>query len=146
MQKVFDWEKKLKDVFEEWQTKTFIWSETDCCCFVAACIDAQTGMNFKNYIENKYKDKKTAQKYLKNKVFEFNERKFKASSLIDLANEFFGEPIAALMAQRGDLVLYEGDDVQFFSIVAFSGREIVAMQESGLIKLPLRIGTMAWRV
>lgn len=146
MKRLPDWEKRLQDVFEEWQNRPFVWSETDCCCFVACCVDAQHGTNISDQINVNYKDKKSAQKYLLSNIWNFNNQEYKVSSLMDLANKWLGEPIPVLMAQRGDLVLYESDDLQFFSIVAFSGREIIAMQESGLIKLPLRSGTMAWRV
>ena len=146
MKRLPDWEKRLQAVFDEWQNKPFILSETDCCCFVACCVDAQHGTNISDQINVNYKDEKAAREYLLSNTWNFNNQEYKVSSLTDLGNKWLGEPIPVLMAQRGDLVLFKTDEIETFSIVGFSGREIITMHKSGLKKLPLRMGIIAWRV
>ncbi len=37
------WADRLRDTVAAWETRPFRWGETDCACFMAACVVAMTG-------------------------------------------------------------------------------------------------------
>lgn len=145
--KIQNWRQNLNGVLIQWQTKEFVWGETDCFCFAAACVEAQTGLNPMEGFIGSYHSKKEAYKSLLKGIKGSDGRVYRAEGIAGYIGLFMGREKPVLTAQRGDVVLIQHEDAQVTSIVDDSGIRLVAMTEKdGLVRLPINMGTVAWSV
>lgn len=142
-----DWRERLNGTFISWADEKFVWGSTDCFCFAAACIEAVTGENPMLGFIGSYESKKQAYRSLLKGIEGSDGRVYRAEGIEGYIRLFMGQEKPVLTAQRGDIVLIQQNDMQVTSVVDDSGLRLVAMTESdGLVRLPLKVGTMAWSV
>lgn len=142
-----DWQTNLQQCVSTWMSKPFIWGETDCFCFAAACVEAQIGSNPMAGFIGSYNTKEEAYSLIKNGIEGNDGQLYKATSFEGYISLFLGESQPPLMAGRGDVVLINKDGMRVTSIVDDTGRNVWAMSESdGLVKLPLKMGKASWRL
>lgn len=128
-----DWVSRLLAVVDDAQGRPFEWGQHDCCLFAARCIDAVTGSDWAVDLELWYWDESTALAYIK------AEGSIRAS-----VSRRFGEPVAPLLARRGDLVLVDSPIGEAVTVCV--GPSLVGAAPSGLTVLPLSAGLCAWRI
>lgn len=145
--KIQNWRQNLLGVFHQWNSKEFVWGDADCFCFAGACVEAQTGLNPMQGFIGSYDTKKEAYKSLLKGIKGSDGRLYKAEGLEGYIRLFMGQEKPVLTAQRGDVVLIQHEDAKITSIVDDSSTRLVAMTEKdGLVRLPIKMGTMAWSV
>jgi hypothetical protein len=124
--------------------KPFAWGERDCALFVADAIQSMTGTDVAADFRGKYSTALGAAKITKQVTST-------GSTVEDAANyvaEEFAMPklSAVLLAQRGDMVLYDGDEGPALGLVSLNGRETIFVTEQAMRRIPLRQCRAAWRV
>lgn len=58
------WQDRFFAYLEDARTRKFEWGKFDCCLFAADVIDLATGSTFRDQLESKYSDEKTALAYI----------------------------------------------------------------------------------
>lgn len=130
MTRIDGWPEAL---FEYVQSKTltpFEWGVHDCATFAAGAILSITG---ELLFTPAYTDVFGA------KAFELSVGGFTA-----YLSNLFGEPIAPLQVQRGDIGLLILEDRELLSVVI--GSQVVAPGENHLMYYPITMLSKAWRV
>ncbi len=128
-----DWVSRLLAVVDDAQGRPFEWGQHDCCLFAARCIDAMTGSDWEGDLATCYQDEASALAYIK------AERTIRES-----VSRRFGDPVAPLLARRGDLVLIDSPLGEAVTVCV--GPSLVGAAPSGLTVLPLSAGLCAWRI
>ncbi|WP_109372560.1 DUF6950 family protein [Proteus genomosp. 6] len=101
-----NWTLKLPETIRAAMSRPFSWGEFDCCIFASECIYVQCGFSpIKPYL-NHYKTKAEA----------FNLLKSKFGSLEKAVSRYF-KSIEIERVQRGDLVLFKGEDGDSLAVV-----------------------------
>ena len=127
-----DWQARLGALLAERRTMGFIWGKNDCCLFAADCVQACTGID-PAAGHRDYSDALGAARSLE-----------RFGGVPGVGDALAGEPIGPLMARVGDigLVRHAGRN----ALVVCNGDNWLAVAEPcGLVTLPLRSATRAWR-
>ena len=125
-----DWEKKLTTYLDE--VGSFEWGTNDCCLFAANGVLAMTD---KDYAEE-YRGYKTAKGAFS--------RLQKNGGVQGLATKAWGDAKPAMMAKRGDPVLFDSGDG--FALGLCVGAKIAAVSAHGVVMLPMSQAIQAWSV
>lgn len=132
--KVEGWEQRLADAIEDARGRPFAWGQHDCATWALDVRRALTGGPDVVTWRGRYRTAIGSHRAM---------RKLGWHSLEDGARALMGEPLQGILfAQRGDLVLSQGDragGVCIGSQAAFVGLD-------GLLFVPLTDCCMAWRV
>lgn len=139
LQRYQDWPERLEAFFREAQDKPFARGAWDCALFaVAGCI-AITGQDFGADFRGLYETREEADAMIEEGGH---------ADLVALANDVLGAPLAAVMlAQRGDVVAFSTPEGYALGIVDLTGMKFAAVSlDKGLVRRPLRIASMAWRL
>jgi hypothetical protein len=137
MKKAKGWQHNLSGVIDQHRSMPFCYGETDCCLFVAACLDAMyEGAAFANDVRERlnYHNEDEA-----------NAAIAAAGGFEKIVSEFLGEPFASNYAQPGDVVLFLQDDASKAVGIVF-GHRIVGAGKQGIEFVPISRGLAAWRV
>lgn len=142
-----NWQGKLNQVFFDWVNKPFVWGESDCFCFAAECVYAQTGQHPMQGFIGTYDSKKEAYAKILKGIKDTDGLEYKADGIAGYISLFMGESKPAGMAKRGDVVLVQTADMTVTCVVDDTGKRLVAMTENnGLVRLPFAMGVLAWSV
>lgn len=139
MKRFEDWPTRLDAFFLSRKNEPFVWGKNDCCLFAADAIVAMTGEDFAARFRGTYDDLKSAVKILREM----------GKSISGLASDLAKlEEIPILFAQRGDVVLIDGELGESLGIVALDGVSIAGpgVDAEGLIFLPINVSKKAWRI
>lgn len=128
-----NWVERLYSFVDEMSDKPFAWGEHDCCLFAAGAIFAITGHDYAFGLRGTYSTEKEAYHLIK-----------KMGGIKSIVGKALGDEIKPLMAQRGDLVLIDGEHGDTLGICL--GASCVAPGEFGLTYLPFNRAISAWRV
>jgi hypothetical protein len=124
------WEKELDNYLANLQP--FEWGTNDCCQFTLGhWCDLCTGVN--HFSKYKYSNEIGALKILK-----------KHKGVDGLATLHLGESKQPLMAQRGDIVLFDGEQGHTLGICI--GAKIAAVGPLGLVIVSMNKALKAWSV
>jgi hypothetical protein len=113
-----DWAARLCDVIAAHKDREFAWGESDCCLFVARCIDAMTDNALAYLIREQYRDEASALRFIATH-----------GSLQAAVSRYLGDASVG-RAVRGDAVLIEGGEGDAVGICL--GTQVVAMGPKGL--------------
>jgi hypothetical protein len=125
-----NWEKLLNDYL--FQVGPFEWGANDCCLFAANGVLAMTGKDY----AAEYRGYKTAKGAFS--------RLQKNGGVQGLATKAWGAAKPALMAKRGDPVLFDSGDGLALGLCI--GAKIAAVGQDGLVMLPMNQAIEAWSV
>lgn len=129
-----DWPKRLESFIAHRESMPFEWGVNDCCTFAAAWIDLLRGTNvLKTLAIGPYSTAGEA-------VFLLSDR----GGVEGVACAFLGEPIHALLAGRGDIVLLNEGGRKSLGVCV--GAQIVGPGKNGLERRSILQGVYAWRV
>lgn len=121
----------------------FKWGENDCALFAADGIEAMTGVDIAADFRGKYIDEPGALAAIKSVAG--------GTTIADAAawcaaKHGLTELKFPLMAQRGDLVVFQNGPNLIAGLVHLSGRHIVAVGENGLYRFSISSTKRAWHV
>jgi hypothetical protein len=127
------WEQALAATTRAALSRPHVWGKHDCALFAADCAHAVTGIDCAEGLRGTYHDEASAEAVLAG---------MGVDGLANLPGRWFPEtPVSG--AQRGDIVLIESASL-FLAVV--DGKTAVAPWAWGLIHVPMRLATRAWRV
>ena len=128
-----NWPELLNVFIKSRKDVPFEWGKQDCCLFACDLVKEMTGVDYASDFRGTYNNVAGALTILK-----------KEGGVKQLAINSWGVEINPLMAQRGDVVLVQGEHGN--SLAVCIGQSIVATGENGLVSLPLRSAICAWRI
>lgn len=134
MQKLPDWEPRLRDYLASSATTPFEWGVTDCASFTGGAVEAMTGVNPHARFAGKYKTAKGAARALKRLEFE-DHIAYAASVLAEIDPAY---------AAFGDIAVVPGDGGMALGVVI--GTHIEVRAPGGRAVLPLTDAMRAFRV
>lgn len=123
--------------------KPFEWGVRDCCTFAANAIKSFTNVDLADDFRDKYTTKIGAFRAIKSVA---------GGSTIEDAAVYCAnkhglvERKYPLMAQRGDLVVFNNGGDVIAGVVGLSGRHLISVSDTGLVCLPITDVTRAWVV
>ena len=116
---------------------------TDCCTFVADAVKAMTGTDIAAAFRNQYTTQLGALKTIKT----ISDGTTVEDVAVFVTNQFEMKELSTVkLAQRGDIVLFDGDEGQAMGIVSLNGRDALFVSDKGLNTLPVKECRRAWRV
>lgn len=118
-----------------YRRRPFEWGKCDCCLFVANWVQKMCGFDPAAELRGRYHSKLGATRALRRAGF---------NSISDIADAAFGERVATLALNRGDIALVIADDAPALGIVW--GANVWAMGELGVVPLPLAMAQFGWRL
>lgn len=131
--RVNDWETHLYTVLNSFNEKPFQWGSHDCCTFAADCVLAITGSDKMSRYRGGYKSAKSAA------------RKLEAAGGLEAALTFeLGDPVAPLMAKRGDVVCFTSALGDTAGICI--GATIAAAGLDGITYTPMSQAFKSWSI
>lgn len=135
--------RSFHDFLAERAAMPFAWGTNDCALFAADGIQAITGVDIADDFRGKYSDEVGAWKTVRNLTG--------GSTVADAAaycavKHGLAELEHPLMAQRGDLVVFENEGGLIAGLVHLSGRHVVSVSEAGLVRFPVTAIARAWHV
>lgn len=126
-----DWQKQLLTTLEAAMKRPFCWGKTDCCLFVADCCISISGRDPAEKYRGQYDSELGAKKAL-----------LKFGSIESTLSSLFSE-IPVAMAQRGDVVLFDGDNGKTVGVM-WAGK-IWSTGETGVVPVNVK-PLIAWRI
>lgn len=131
-----DWPLRLDAFIDDARPRPFVRGAWDCCAFVAAAVEAMTGLRLDIPGRGDYADADGAAGALD---------ALGLADVAELADRVLGDRIAPPFAQRGDVVLapMAGSEA---ALALCLGDKVAAVGRSGLVFLPMRLALAAWRV
>lgn len=138
-----DWVERFHDFIEERKSEPFAWGTNDCSIFAADAVQAMTDVDFAEEYRGTYDSKRTAFVRIKEVTG--------GSTPEDVMNKIaedhgFEELESVLFAQRGDVVIYDGEEGVALGVVYLNGTDAVFVAPDGLHKVPVKQCRRAWRV
>lgn len=127
-----NWPSLLADFLAD--EKPFAWGKRDCCLFAADAVLCITGVDHAKKFRGRYTTARGAAKVIA-----------KHGGLEELVNKTGFEPIAPLMAQRGDVVLIDTPLGVALGVIDLRS-EIVGQGPDGLTRYKATDARRAWRV
>lgn len=134
MKRLEGWEKRYSHYLMERKLMPFEWGVNDCMQFVAHGVEAITGeVLYPPY--STYNDEKGAKEVLE-----------KNGGVLGIMNTCFGQSHKNYMrASRGDPVIIRNPEI-IGGLVSDCGQYVLAVSESGWIKLPLSKAYRIWSI
>lgn len=130
---------RLESYIDEGCHQVFDWKRSNCCLFVAGWIEAVTGHNPMGHL------RETTSGLDARALLDELGGTLEAAWTLVLGHQ----PVAASFAQVGDIVLVPmpSDTGGLGELVGIcTGRQIVCVAHSGLIRVDTEMGALAWRV
>jgi hypothetical protein len=115
----------------------FAWGINDCCLFPADAILAFTGTDIADDFRGKYSDEASAFALIQTVTGIGTDPKTAVADAAAWCAAKHGlvEWTYPLMAQRGDLVVFENGGRLIAGLVHLSGRHVISMSDTGIVKL-----------
>ena len=130
------WEKRLHHEIEAAREKPFQWGTHDCCMWVAHMIKILSGRELGQAFRGQYHDQAGAHALIDQHW---------DGSLTELVSSFLGEAKAVAYACRGDVVLYDSDNMTGLGICV-DHRAAFLHPEKGLALVKISRCAKAWSV
>lgn len=128
--RVENWPGRLADFVAERWAMPFAWGQNDCAMFAADWVLTCTGHDPASAWRGRYHDALTAARA--------------CASLEDAATSELGEPCSPALAQRGDVVLFDGGFGPTLGVCI--GHMLIAPSRDGLTCAPMTAAAKAWRI
>ena len=125
----------LAQFLAENQQRPFAWGKWDCCLFAAGAVQVQTGIDYAADYRGRYTTALGAKRIL---------TRFGHSDIRSAISEQLGEPVAAPLCQRGDVVLVGHAENTVAGIVF--GTHVWVIDTHGMMQLGTAHAQCGWRV
>jgi hypothetical protein len=141
MKRYTDWTKRLTAHLGTLVGKPFAWGSHDCALAAADAIVVMTGVDLAAEFRGKYTDQASAAAVIKN---------FAGGGLEELVVKVTAahgmKEVGPRLAQRGDLVLFQGDQGASLGIVHMNGTRACSVGPKGMVWVCTLNCKRAWRV
>lgn len=143
MKRKQDWPEALHAFVESRISTPFEYGSNDCALFVADALLAMTGTDIASDFRGQYTDLKGSLAVIKSAC--------DGTSAEDLfASVAGGNDVAelpsVLYAQRGDVVVFDGEYGPALGVVYLNGRDALFVTPDGLKRQPVKNCRRAWRI
>lgn len=143
MKRIDTWDQALHDFVEGRVDKPFEWGANDCALFVCDAVQAMTGEDMAADFRGQYTTQLGAAKA--------SLALTGGATIEDVAQYVtkqhdLDELTTVLLAQRGDVVLFDGAEGPALGLVYLNGTHAVFVGTEGLRSLPVTDCRRAWRV
>ena len=150
------WPSRLAACIASARERPYRLGEWDCPTFVAACIEAMTGVDVRSHFRGHYHDIASARAWMR--AFSRGGQLAEAASIVAAR---IGAPLIPVkLAGRGDVVLIDLRDAaglaeggpghmdgdEALGVVDLDGRRALFPAPRGFTALPLRLCKLAWRI
>jgi hypothetical protein len=151
------WPELLGKFICERVTQPFAWGTNDCATFACDAVLTMTGIDLAKPLRGGYTTALGAARQMR-EFLRGLETKLETSSEVSLessrlelvaekiAREWLIDEVPILKAQRGDIALLDTELGAALGVVSLNGWEILAPGTEGLMRLPLRSASRAWRI
>jgi len=130
-----DWQERLGAFLARHQYETFAYGRWDCCLFVAAAIEAMTGVDPGASVRGTYSSRAEARRY------------GSVEAAVEAVTARYGMPeTPVLRARRGDVALAGNPRSRSLGLVALDGRDVLLVSSEGLWRVPVLSAIRAWSV
>lgn len=133
MQRLEYWPTRLAKFIEARQERAFCWGDSDCCLFVCDAINAMTGTDPGARWRGLYSSEKGARRVLRDN-----------GGVAGIATLVLGQPVPALLAGRGDVVLIDTPHGEALALCL--GGLIAAQGQAGIEFQQIAAAKAAWKV
>jgi hypothetical protein len=133
MKRLHDWQTQFESFIHERQEMQFVWGTNDCAIFAADCVQALTGIDPALQGLREHTTEKQALRALE-----------RHGGLVGIATAAMGEPVTAMFANIGDVVLSKSEGRDMLSIC--NGTTVLAPSATGLVAIPLDTAATCWKV
>jgi hypothetical protein len=141
MKRFDDWPGLLDTFVASRRDMPFRWGANDCCLFACDAVLIMTGEDLAHGFRATYDTPHSAKKAIEDFGAEG------VGELADLIAERFDlRCIPPLYAQRGDIVLLDGEHGESLGIVSLDGTDVWAPGEERLARIAITDGQRAWRI
>lgn len=143
IKRINHWEKSLHEFIDLRAGTPFVFGRNDCCLFSCDAIKAITGTDIAAEFRGKYTTQLGALKAIK---------EITGGSTVENVADYVTQQFemkelpTVLFAQRGDVVLFDGEEGPALGIVYLDGRNAVFVGEAGLRKIAVSKCRRAWQV
>ena len=142
MQRKETWVTDLYAFVRSRKDTPYEWGTNDCCSFPCDAILAMTGTDVYEEFRGKYVTEAEAGAVLQEVVGSTD----KVDAIEYITKKFEMKEIPVPFAQRGDVVLLNGDEGVALGIVHLDGVNVAAVAGDGLHRVPIKFATRAWKV
>ncbi len=133
MNKLQDWQIRFEGFIAQRSAKPFTWGTNDCAVFAADCVQALTGVDVAQPSLRKHKTELQAARLLK-----------RHGGVVGIATAALGQPVPAMQAQVGDVVLAKSNGRDMLAIC--NGATCMAPSGTGLAVLAMPVDSVCWRL
>ncbi|WP_156811430.1 DUF6950 family protein [Cupriavidus sp. USMAHM13] len=133
MKRFNDWPSRLAAFIEARRDRAFARGSSDCCMFVADAVLEMTGVDHAVRWRGAYSSDKSALRLLRD-----------YGGVAGFARLTLGEPVAAMQAGRGDIVLIDAPEGEALALCL--GSAIAVQARNGLVFLPMSAAKAAWKI
>jgi hypothetical protein len=138
------WEADLHHYLTDQLDQPFQFGARDCCLFVCDAVLAMTGTDVAEDFRGRYSTAIGAARTIRSIT---GTGPTVEDAAIYVTSKFEMPKLdAVLLAQRGDVVLYDGDEGPILGLVALNGRDALFVTETAMRRIPLAECRAAWRV
>jgi hypothetical protein len=135
--------RELHDFLIREANKPFEWGVADCCLLAANAIKSFTGVDLADDFRGKYTTKIGAFRAIKSVC---NGSTIEDAAVYCAQKHGLTEYQHPLCARRGDLVVFNNGGDVIAGVVGLSGRHLISVSETGLVRLPITDVRRAWSV
>lgn len=131
--RLHDWQTRFAEFARARRSQPFEWGGNDCFLFAMDCAQEITGEDPCPHLRGLHASALQASRELR-----------KRGGMAAVATSVFGEPVAPLMANVGDVVLVDMDGREAFGIC--NGTSVIGPGPKGLASCGMGFAKAAWRV
>ena len=144
LQRKEDWPELLAEFLESRRVQTFAWGENDCALFVCDAVLAMTGTDIAEAFRGRYSTSVGAMRAM----VEAGTHRGLVGVAEAVTAEFEMQEVPVLMAQRGDVVLFDVSEEAgpALGVVGLHGHTAVSVGPDGAVNIPVAQCRRAWRV
>lgn len=136
MKRFEEWPLALARYIESVRQRPFAWGRHDCALMAADAIAAMTGVDLAADLRGSYDSAESAAVVMRSR--------YGVDDVASVAGRLFGDPITPRLAQRGDLLLLDGEHGPALGICL--GTHAAAPGARGMVLMPMEQWLKAWRV
>jgi len=144
--KTHGWEQRFATLLSQYNGCEFNYGTLDCCLFVGDVVKEITGVDLVSDFRGKYHDLESLRDFLQKKQGSTDHIKLIAK-LLTSQGVNKQKPV---FAKRGDVVVIRqinDNEINYIlGIIHLNGKDVVAMQHSGLGYYPISMITKAWEI
>ena len=145
------WPELLEKFINRRAEQPFAWGTNDCATLACDAVLAMTGTDIAEPLRGGYTSALGAARRMRDFIKKRSQKALAEALRLEavavvIAREWLIDEVPILEAQRGDIALLDTELGAALGVVSLNGWEILAPGTEGLMRLPLRSASRAWRI